>query len=390
MLTRLVLVECLDLERDDEGGHRLRRLARVVEALTAVCPWVDTVRPGVCTFPLKGPTRYFGSEEAVLARVEEIVGAALQADAPSDVRVGVAEGVFAAALAARAGVVVPAAQTPRFLEPWPVRELGDADLAEILTRLGLSTLGCFAAVPVADVLARFGAAGAHLHRVARAEEGELPGYRVPGMDARLAAAVWKGLSLAEHQPGFWGGTSEADERAAEALRTLQRRVGPEAVSVPVLGGGRSPAERCRLVAWRPDGAPIAEAHGPVVHDGPKRKGRRGSEVPPWPGRLPDPSPARVLATDVPAEVVDATGTPVAVSPRGLLSAPPARLSAGGGPWATLVGWSAPWPVEERWWSRRPGTGGRRRAARLQVLTDGGRAYLLRSESGRWRVEAAYD
>jgi hypothetical protein len=81
------------------------------------------------------------------------------------------------------------------------------------------------------------------------------------------------------------------------------------------------------------------------------------------------------------------GAPVAVTARGLLTGRPARLSVGGGPWMPVTGWSAPWPVEERWWSR-----GRRRAARLQVLAGGseGRAYLLVVERGRWRVEAAYD
>ena len=88
-----------------------------------------------------------------------------------------------------------------------------------------------------------------------------------------------------------------------------------------------------------------------------------------------------------AEVADGDGAPVAVTARGLLTGRPARLSVGGGPWMPVTGWSAPWPVEERWWSR-----GRRRAARLQVLAGGseGRAYLLVVERGRWRVEAAYD
>ncbi|MHB1853131.1 MAG: hypothetical protein ACYCU6_13305, partial [Acidimicrobiales bacterium] len=61
---RLLLVECPGLEAPDEddGGLHLRRFGRVVEALSSVCPWVDAVRPGVCTLPIKGPTRYFGTE----------------------------------------------------------------------------------------------------------------------------------------------------------------------------------------------------------------------------------------------------------------------------------------------------------------------------------------
>ena len=392
-MTRLLLVECPELEQDDMGGDCLRRFARVVEALAEVCPWIDPVRPGVCTLPIRGPVRYFGDERAVLGRVEGAVTEVLRATATATatasgavaataaapagdgpaVRLGVAEGVFAAALAARVGAVVPAGGTRRFLAPWPVDELGDPDLADLLVRLGLPTLGQFAALPAADVLARFGTPGARCHRVVRAEEGELPGSRVPGMTARLITALGRDLALTEHQPGFWGGSSAADERAAEVLTTLQRRLGAEAVAVPVLGGGRGPADRCRLVPWRPRHAAAATAPGAGADDGL-----------PWPGRLPPPAPARVLRDGPVAEVTDEGGAPVVVSGRGLLSARPARVSIGGGPWTALAGWSAPWPVEERWWSRA-----RRRAARLQVLSADGRAYLLLVEGGRWRVEAAY-
>lgn len=424
-LPRLLLVECPALTAPvpdaghagagaEEDGRRLRLFARLVDALAEVCPWIDAVRPGVCTLPIRGPTRYFGSEEAVLERVAETVAAVTApGDASPAFRLGVADGLFAATLASRAGVVVGAGETEAFLAPWPVDALGDPDLADVLVRLGLTTLGRFAAVPAHDVLARFGAAGAHCHRVARGIEGELPGWRVPGTGRRLVAALGRELALAEHQPGFWGGASAADERAAEVLTDLQRRLGTEAVAVPVLDGGRGPADRCRLAPWRPAAAVEGDhaAHG----------SRAGRVVePPWPGRLPPPAPARVppdRGVDRPAdqgmagadraagaEMVDRDGAPVTVTARGLLTGRPARLSVGGGPWAPVAGWSAPWPVEERWWSR-----GRRRAARLQVLAaeparpdraaghDGaagaegaGRAYLLVVERGRWRVEAAYD
>ena len=84
-------------------------------------------------------------------------------------------------------------------------------------------------------------------------------------------------------------------------------------------------------------------------------------------------------------MADAAGAPVGVTARGLLTGEPVRLSVAGGPWTPVTAWSAPWPVEERWWSRA-----RRRAARLQVLTADGTAWLLVTERGRWRVEAVYD
>ncbi len=414
---RLVLIECPALEAPEgaaaDGVERLRRFGQVIDALSSVCPWVDAVRPGVCTLPIKGPARYFGTEEAVLDRVGEAVRGALQGaghrEAPGAdgangangaafggpaFRLGVAEGVFAATLAAKAGVTVSPGETPRFLAPWPVDVLGDPELADVLVRLGLSTLGRFAALPAPDVLARFGASGARCHRVARGLDGELPGYRMPGTGARLVAALGRSLALEAHQPGFWGGTSAADERAAEVLIVLQRRLGPETVAVPVLEGGRGPADRCRLVPWRPPAA-APEPEG----------ARRIPPEPPWPGRLPPPAPARVIATGRPAgpsqvervdqahqahqahqvELAGEDGAPVGVSGRGLLTGTPWRLSLAGGPWTSVAAWSAPWPAEERWWSRA-----RRRAARLQVLTVDGAAYLLVTEHGRWRVEAVYD
>ena len=377
----------------------LRRFGRVVEALSSVCPWVDAVRPGVCTLPIKGPTRYFGTEEAVLAQVAEAVQAALgipgegrrdgeDGVGSGEVRLGVAEGVFAAVLAARVGTVVPAGETACFLAPWSVAVLSDPELAEVLVRLGLSTLGDFAQVPAADVLARFGTRGIRAHRLARGLDSELSGYRVAGTGSRLVAALGHALALQDRQPGFWGGTSAADERAGEVLTALQRRLGTEAVTVPVLEGGRGPADRCRLVTWSP--AVTRSSPGPPPAPGRERKGsrRKASQAsldPPWPGRLPPPAPARVTVGERPVEVLDRSGAPVGVTARGLLTAEPERLSVDGGLWAPVVAWSAPWPVEERWWSPA-----RRRAARLQVLTADGVARLLVTERRCWRVEATYD
>ncbi|MGH9083882.1 MAG: DNA polymerase Y family protein, partial [Acidimicrobiales bacterium] len=107
---------------------------------------------------------------------------------------------------------------------------------------------------------------------------------------------------------------------------------------------------------------------------------------PWPGQLPTPAPAWVHADPVPAEVADAAGQPVRVGGRGDLSAPPARLSVGGGPWTEVLAWAGPWPLEERWWD--PASA--RRRARLQLVTDDGQARLVVLESGRWQVTATYD
>jgi hypothetical protein len=371
-MERLLLIGCPALMAPDDGGQVLRQLAALMEALAEICPWIDPVRPGVLALPVRGPARYFGGEKAVLERVADIVGVS-----HDDVLLGVADGVFAAALAALAGCLVAPGATPAFLAPWPVATVAEPELADLLVRLGLPTLGAFAALPARDVIARLGSDGALRHRIARGLDGERPGYRVPDLAARLAA-LDRHVPLRNHQPGFWGGVSAADERAAEALVGLQRQLGPEAVAVVSTAGGRGPADRARFTSWRAD-QPVPDAG---VDD--------GSLAEPWPGRLPAPFPARVPDAGPPAELVDRAGAPVAVTIRGLLTAVPDRLSVAGERWAAVTDWSAPWPVDERWWSPD-----RHRSVRLQVATADGRAHLLAAGhssagDGGWRLEASYD
>src|SRR4029078_9990725 len=99
-------------------------VARAIEAIT---PRVVLERPGVCTFPTRGPSRYFGGDAALAALVLRAVGDAGIVDA----RVGIADGSFAARLAARAADpddarVVEPVSTPEFLAPCPGRGLGPA------------------------------------------------------------------------------------------------------------------------------------------------------------------------------------------------------------------------------------------------------------------------
>ena len=176
---------------------------------------------------------------------------------------GVADGLFAAVLAARAAlgggpVIVPPGETPSFLAPWPVATLDRPELADLLVRLGVRTLGGFAALPGPQVLARFGEEGARCQRVARGAEGELPGFRlffppaVPGRPRRPGPAT--------RQVGFWGDSADADARAARAVAGVQELLGPEAVVRGRLQGGRGPAQRARLVPWT----------GPGREGGPRR------------------------------------------------------------------------------------------------------------------------
>lgn len=180
------------------------------------------------------------------------------------------------------------------------------------------------------------------------------------------------------QGGIWGGRSKADDDAARAIVRLSGIAGNTAVRVPEWLGGRLPAERYR---WVPaDGVDLEEAS--VRLD-------RGDA--PWPGSL-RLAPAVVLQQPIPVELVDGSGKRLMVNGRGLLSGEPARMRfpSDGSDVVRPVerqvsAWAGPWPVEQRWWDSQRS----RRLARLQLVTEGGDAWLVGVEQGRWGVLAHY-
>jgi protein ImuB len=93
----------------------------------------------------------------------------------------------------------------------------------------------------------------------------------------------------------------------------------------------------------------------------------------------------VLTHPLPAQLIDGDGRAVGVTGDGMATGDPTRLSVAGEAWAKVTGWAGPWPSDERWWSVR----GRRRQARMQVVTAGA-AHLLTRERGGWWLEATYD
>jgi hypothetical protein len=365
-MDRLLVVRCPDLLDEDEGGATLRSFVEVIEAVEAYCPWITTVRPGICSLPARGPARYFGGEGALVRSVADATSAI------ATVEVGVADGLFAAVLAARHHLVVPSGGTLAFLAPFPVNILDRPELTELLHRLGLRTLGDFAALPESHVLGRFGADGVACHRVAGGRSGELEELRQPAAARRVDEQRATGRHGRQGQgavgePGFWGGTSDTDARAGRALTAVQDLLGPEGVVTPRLQGGRGPAQRARFVTWN-----AREGHGDATLGAP------------WPGQIPAPAPAIVHPAPLAADLVDTRGESVSVSGRGLLTALPCRLSVEKHPWSEVTAWAGPWPSDERWWSRA-----RRRRARLQAVT-GAVAHLLVAEGGRWWVEATYE
>jgi nucleotidyltransferase/DNA polymerase involved in DNA repair len=342
-------------------------------AVGAFSPRVEVIRSGLCAVPTRGPSRYFGGDTALAGQVARAVAGVegVDADVSIDAGVGVADGLFAAVLAARRAprgepVVVAPRTTADFLARWPVATLERPELADLLVRLGVHTLGRFAEVPDNHVLARFGADGVACHRVAKGIDGELPGMRVATPRSPHAD---RPPSPGAHQPGFFGGAAAAEARAGRAVEHVEELLGPEAVVMGKLQGGRGPGERARFVpfATRRTGAATA------------------SDNPPWPGQVPAPAPVVVYTRTPPALLADATGHPIGVTGGGMVSTEPARLSITGGAWVEVAGWAGPWPADERWWST-----GRRRRARMQVLTADGAAHLLTRERGGWWLEGTYD
>jgi len=179
-------------------AHDPARDARAFEpvllAVEALTPRVEVLAPGEAAFPARGAARYHGGEAVLAAKVAMAVDGVL--GGRGHCQVGIADGVFAAGLAARVGlavgdrdrgqaedraqaqglaqapatarhsVVIPPGGSSGFLAAFPVGTLGRPALADLLVRLGLGTLGDLAAQPRATLAARFGPEGIRAHRLA--------------------------------------------------------------------------------------------------------------------------------------------------------------------------------------------------------------------------------
>src|SRR5215211_1526313 len=169
------------------------------------------VRRGLIVLPVRGAARYFGSEEAAAERLVDAVSAA-----GAECQAGIADQLPTAVFAARAGRIVDPGQDVAFLSDLSIRELatepslsgeGRADLADLLWRLGIRTIGQFAQLSRTDVASRFGVDAVVAHRFARGEPERGPSGRepTPELDAvmrcdppidRVDAAAFAGRSLA--------------------------------------------------------------------------------------------------------------------------------------------------------------------------------------------------
>ena len=469
--------ELVLLTADD--ARDAREFEPVAVAAETVVAGVEVARPGLLLLPSDGAARYHGTEgELARALVEAVAAAGFEP------QVGLADGLLAAVLAARADAVVPPGGSAAFLAQRPTADLLHAvtdpgvvaavrAAVDLWWRLGVRTLGDLAGLPPASVSGRFGDLGAWAQRLARGEDMRPPARRRPEEDLavaedldppalrvdvatfaarRLAEAlhellsrrglacgrlritarteeaelerVWRtddaatgGLSAARitdrvrwqlegwltsasarrgrdgdaapapivhlalaaeevapagtHQPSLWGADAGGDVRARRALGRVQGLLGGDAVLTVEVQGGRDPRDRVHLVPFGEQAAPARDA------------------TLPWPGALPSPAPATVLAERERVRLLTADGADVVVDTRLQMPTEPAEVEPSGTGSATrsaVVGWAGPWPLDERWWE--PG-GGQRRVL-LQVVLDDGRGLLLAQDAGVWHVEAVYD
>jgi protein ImuB len=477
---------------DHDPDRDARAFEPLVHAVAQSTARLEVAEPGCLHLAARGPARYFGGEAELADRLVEHA----RASTPGvDVRVGIADGRFTAAVAAQLAepdrpCIVDAGGAAAFLAPLPVAWLhrtgeldgyagsagasGGADLVGLLGRLGLHRLGDLAALSPATVGARFGPIGRHALRLATGgddrpldgrepppqraveqlydepverleplvfmakhladdlvarlsadgltctrlvvtaetahnERTERAWYRAGGLSAaamvervRWHLGSWidttqlsAGVTLLRltpdlvrpdngHQPGLWGGRSDADTAAVRTVARLSGMLGDEAVTVPAWHGGYLPGDRYE---WVPaatsdltDADITRERLRPSLRDKDTRTG-------PWPGSLPAAAAVPIALHDPPrpAMLSDAAGHPLGVDGRGELTGDPALLAVDDRPPRPVTKWAGPWPVLQAWWDPAR----QRRVARLQLVTDDGSAYLAIAERQRWWVVATY-
>ena len=195
-----------------ESQLDLRAFEPVLEVIEETMPGVQLLRPGTCAVRARGPAAYYGSEEEAALWLLD----ALDELGIPGARIGIADGPFTAEHAARASArsprsagrisigrisIVPAGESAAFLAPLPIGLIGaeagtgtptkrgttvrggistgGGSLPTLLLRLGIRTLGQFAALQVTDVEARFGQEGTRLHALAAGLDSRPVIARVP-------------------------------------------------------------------------------------------------------------------------------------------------------------------------------------------------------------------
>ena len=218
-----------------------RFFENVIIAVDDVVPRAEVLRPGLLVLPVRGAARYFGTEQAAAERLIDAVAAA-----GAECQAGIADQLPTAVFAARAGRIVDPGRDAAFLSGLSIRRLaaepslsgpGRADLADLLWRMGVRTIGQFAALPRGRGLP-FDADAVVAHRFARANRAVVrTGVTSPNLDAvlrcdppieRVDAAAFAGRTLAATLHRAWRGRGRCTRLAIHAVTAggYRRRADP--------------------------------------------------------------------------------------------------------------------------------------------------------------------
>ncbi|MFC4942813.1 DNA polymerase Y family protein [Pseudonocardia sp. GCM10023141] len=220
-----------------DADRDARAFEPVVVAVEELAPGVEVVRPGLVALPARGPAGYFGGELRAAERLVDQVAARTGAES----QVGVADGLFAAVIAARRGVAVGPGDTRAFLSGLEVEELDRepgvdrSELIGLLRRLGLRSLGAFGGLDAQDVASRFGADAVLAHRLARGLDPRPPVRRHPPEELtaeveldppvdRVDAAAFAARGLAERLHRTLAGHGLSCTRLGVGARTVSGEV----------------------------------------------------------------------------------------------------------------------------------------------------------------------
>ncbi|WP_018348842.1 DNA polymerase Y family protein [Longispora albida] len=231
---------------EHDPARDARAFEPIVAAVEAMAPGVEVLRPGVCAWQARGPASFHGSEAAAAEAIIEQVAAGTGAEA----LVGIADGVFAAQLAARSGRIIPPGRSAEFLEPADVGLIDRPVLVDLLRRLGLRTLGAFARLPAGDVLTRFGTDAALAHAQAGGQDERRLAIRVPPEDLTVSETFDEPLARVDIA------AFAAKALAARLHETLSAR-GLAATRLGVAARMSGGEELYRV--WRHDGLLTADA-----------------------------------------------------------------------------------------------------------------------------------
>src|ERR1700712_5197361 len=161
-----------------DPGRDARHFEGVTAAVDEVVPRAEVLRPGLLVLSVRGAARYFGSEQSASERLVDAVAAA-----GAECQVGIADQLSTAVFAARAGCIVEPGGDAAFLAALSIRQLatepslaapGRDDLADLLWRMGIRSIGQFAALSRTDVASPFRADAISPHRFARGESARGP------------------------------------------------------------------------------------------------------------------------------------------------------------------------------------------------------------------------